>query len=198
VTASKPLKRKNPMISYDRAAKQAPNSLIRENIEILKQGLDLLRDLDDGIYPQVRHPFSQYGIGSHFRHCLDFYYSFLKGVEDGRVDYDDRERDERIEKDRRAAISKFEATIERLEGLPGLDDRMPLMVRLEDAGEQQDPSSWSCSSVMRELQSLVSHTVHHYALIAVMLQLNGFETAADFGVAPSTLKQWRPAAPCAP
>ena len=176
---------------------QTPNPLIQENIEVLRQGLELLNRLDDQVYPQVRHPFCKYGIGSHFRHCLDFYHSFLKGVEEGRVDYDDRQRDERIEKDRRAAISKFVATIKRLEGLPRLDNRMPLAVRLEDAGEEQDPSSWSCSSVMRELQSLVSHTVHHYALIAVMLQLNGFEPAEEFGVAPSTLKQWRATAPCA-
>jgi hypothetical protein len=79
----------------------------------------------------------------------------------------------------------------RLKELSWLDSEMPLKVRLEEGGEQPDPSSWSCSSVRRELQSLVSHTVHHYALIALMLQLNGVEPTEEFGVAPSTLKQWR-------
>jgi hypothetical protein len=37
----------------------------------------------------------------------------------------------------------------------------------------------------------------HDALIALMLQLNGFEPAEHFGVAPSTLKQWRATASCA-
>jgi hypothetical protein len=139
----------------------------------------------------VKHPFSKYGIGSHFRHCLDFYCSFLDGVETGRIDYDDRQRDRRIEHDHLAAISKFEVTMTRLKELSWLDSEMPLKVRLEEGGEQPDPSSWSCSSVRRELQSLVSHTVHHYALIALMLQLNGVEPTEEFGVAPSTLKQWR-------
>jgi hypothetical protein len=185
------------MTSDESDTVQTHNSLIEENIEVLKQGLRLLNCLDDSVYPCVRHPFSNYGIGSHFRHCLDFYRSFLNGVASGRIDYDDRDRDVRIEQDRLAAISKFEVTIIRLKELSWLDGKMPVMVRLEDAGEQQEPSSWSCSSVMRELQSLVSHTVHHYALIALTLQLNGFYPAEDFGVAPSTLKQWRATAPCA-
>lgn len=173
------------------------NSLIQENIAVLRQGLELLYRLDDDAYPNVRHPFSKYGIGSHFRHSLDFYTSFLKGVEAGRIDYDDRQREERIETDRLTAISRFEATVNRLRELSQLDNQMPLLVRLEDAGDEEDPSAWSYSSVRRELQSLVSHTVHHYALIAVMLQLNGFEPVAEFGVAPSTLKQWRATASCA-
>jgi hypothetical protein len=176
---------------------QTRNSLIEENIEVLKQGHQLLNCLDDSVYPLVKHPFSNYGMGSHFRHCLDFYQSFLNGVEAGWIDYDDRERDLRIEKDRLVAISRFEVTIARLKEVSCLDGEMPVMVRLEDAGERQVHSSWSSSSVMRELQSLISHTVHHYALVALMLQLNGFQPAEDFGVAPSTLKQWRATVPCA-
>lgn len=170
------------------------HSLIQENIELLKQGVDLLKRLDDASYPNVKHPFSQYGIGSHFRHCLDFYRAFLNGVEAGWVDYDDRQRDERIETERLAAIAELERAIRKLQELPKLHGHTSLMVRLEDSGELHDPSSWSSSSVMRELQSLVSHTVHHYALIAVMLQLNGWTPHREFGVAPSTLKRWRAAA----
>lgn len=180
-----------------RGTMQTHNLLIEENIEILKRGIELLKDLDDQIYPEVKHPFSAHGIGSHFRHCVDFYHSFVSGIEEGRIDYDDRERDSRTGRDRRTAIEKIEAIINRLEELSGIDNQMPLMVRLEDSGEEADPSSWSWSSVMRELQSLVSHTVHHYALIGLMMQLNGFTIPEDFGVAPSTLKQWRNTAPCA-
>lgn len=175
---------------------RSPNSLIQENIAVIRQGLELLYCLDDDVYPNVKHPFSKYGIGSHFRHCLDFYTSFLKGVEEARIDYDDRERDERIETDRMTAIRKLEATVKRLEELSCFDNRMPVWVRLEDAGDEKDPCAWSYSSVMRELQSLVSHTVHHYALIGLMLQLNGFEPQSGFGVAPSTLKQWRTTSSC--
>ena len=173
------------------------NSLIQQNIEVLRQGLKLLSGLDDQVYPNVRHPFSNYGIGSHFRHCLDFYQSFLNGMELGWIDYDDRKRDDLIETDLRTAIEKFEAAIQRLELLSWVDGQTSVMVRLEYSGNRQDPGSWSCSSVMRELQSLISHTVHHYALIALMLQLNGVEPPEEFCVAPSTLKRWRETAQCA-
>jgi len=44
------------------------------------------------------------------------------------------------------------------------------------------------SSVSRELQVLSSHTIHHFALIAMTLRLHGVEMDPDFGMAPSTLR----------
>jgi hypothetical protein len=48
----------------------------------------------------------------------------------------------------------------------------------------------------RELGMLLSHTVHHYALIAMLLRARGIEPPADFGVAPSTRAHWLES--CAP
>ena len=176
---------------------QDTHSLIQQNIGVLKQGLEVLSELDDQIYPKVRHPFSEHGIGSHFRHCLDFYHAFLNGVELGWIDYDNRQRDEQIGKDRLTAAQKMMEAIEALERVSWLHEHTSLMVRLEDAGNAGEPASWSSSTVMRELQALLSHTVHHFALIGVMLQLNGFEIPQEFGVASSTLNRWRSAAVCA-
>ena len=50
-----------------------------------------------------------------------------------------------------------------------------------------EPAVWSRSSLLRELQFALSHTVHHYAIIARQLRERGAEPGADFGVAPSTL-----------
>jgi len=176
---------------------QNTHSLIQQNIGILKQGLEVLNELDDRVYPNVRHPFSEYGIGSHFRHCLDFYHAFLNGVDLGWIDYDSRQRDDRIGKDRLAAVQKIMEVIEGLDRVSWLNEHTSLMVRLEDVGSAAERSSWSSSTVMRELQSLVSHTVHHFALIGVMLQLNGLGIPEEFGVAPSTLNRWRTATLCA-
>ena len=44
------------------------------------------------------------------------------------------------------------------------------------------------TSLARELEFLVSHTVHHYALVAVLAHAHGVIMPADFGMAPSTLK----------
>ena len=38
------------------------------------------------------------------------------------------------------------------------------------------------------MQFLLSHTVHHYALIGAILRLSGVEPPAGFGLAPSTLR----------
>ena len=79
---------------------QNTNPLVQQNIDVLKQGLRLLNQLTDCTYREVKHPFTEYGIACHFRHCLDFYDAFLNGFKGGRIDYDDRHRDEGIEKDR--------------------------------------------------------------------------------------------------
>jgi hypothetical protein len=44
--------------------------------------------------------------------------------------------------------------------------------------------------VGRELQYLLSHTIHHYAIIGSILRAQGVEPGPDFGVAPSTLRHW--------
>jgi len=162
------------------------------NVHLLEQGAVLLEQIDDGLYLCAPGRISKSGVGGHLRHCLDFYDSFLRGVETekpGRIDYDHRERNELIEKDRLAAKAKIAATIIQLRNL-SVENQQPLLVKLE-GGQAQDASAWSSSSVNRELQFLFSHTVHHYALIALLLRVQGFEPAADFGVAPSTLKHWQ-------
>ncbi len=159
------------------------------NVYLLRQSLNLLSQLDDELYTCVALEITHAGVGGHLRHCLDFYDAFLRGFKLGNVDYDLRERNELIEKDRSAASAKIGEAIALLEQLPANQDK-ELLVKLE--GEQaENVASWTRSSIRRELQFLLSHTVHHYALIAILLRLNGFQPAADFGVAPSTLKYWQ-------
>ena len=159
------------------------------NVYLLKQGLHLLGQITDEFYVNVASGITQASVGGHLRHCLDFYDAFLRGFRLGKVDYDLRERNELIEKDRLAASAKIEETILLLQQLSGNQDK-ELLVKLE--GEQAESlSAWSQSSVRREVQFLLSHTVHHYALIAVLLRMQGIQPAADFGIAPSTLKYWQ-------
>ena len=42
--------------------------------------------------------------------------------------------------------------------------------------------------VGRQLAFLLSHTIHHCALIAVMMRLRGLATPPGFGLAPATLR----------
>jgi hypothetical protein len=161
------------------------STLIDEVIEILKQGRDLLQQINDEMFQRPLPPLFAYGIGSHIRHCLDFYICFLQGFDQRRIDYDRRERDERIASNRQAAIAKMDSLIEQISGLATPDNSTTVFVRLEDASANL---LWSRSSIGRELQSLKSHTIHHYALIAVLLRLQGIDPGQEFGVSTSTLQ----------
>lgn len=166
--------------------------LTRENVAVLNQGLELITRLDDRLYANAVSPLFHFGVGTHFRHCLDSYKCFLKGIESGRINYDQRERDELVATNRLLALRRIEAVIADLQRLPSSADE-PVLVLLENS----DDTAWSRSSALRELQFLVSHTIHHYALIAMMLRCQGFDPGEEFGVAPSTLEHWRDAALCA-
>ncbi|KAF0093098.1 MAG: hypothetical protein E1N59_3173 [Puniceicoccaceae bacterium 5H] len=160
-------------------------ALIADNISCLEQGRELLRTLPAELYHQKCPQCFNSTMGGHMRHNTDHYECFLKGYATGRVDYDDRTRDTMIETDPAYA----EGVLARLaDGLEQMDASLldaPLQVKM-DGGESQE---WSPSSVRRELQFLLSHTIHHYALMVAIGQCSGFNTFPDrFGVAPSTLK----------
>lgn len=162
-------------------------ALLAANVQVLQQGLALLAQLDDERYNATAAPLFAYSVGSHFRHCLDSYTCFLRGLAHGRIDYDARERAEQTATDRQHACARLEGTMELLRDFQAAAPSGELRVR-------QDGPHWARSSVARELQFLLSHTVHHYALIALLLRLQGFQPAAAFGVAPSTLEYWQAAA----
>jgi hypothetical protein len=166
------------------------HTIIDDSINVLRQGIDLAEQISNGLYANARLPFMNSGVGGHFRHCIDFYNSFLSAFETGRINYLLRKRNQLVEIDRQLAVFEIEAIIEKLRRLSPTDLQSPVQVILEDTSGPLDAQGWSGSSVMRELQSLLSHTIHHYAIIALALRLQGFEPSAEFGVAPSTLAYW--------
>lgn len=156
--------------------------VILDNRRFLEQGVLVLQDMDDAVYECLEAPFGQGGIGRHVRHILDHYDLFWVGLNDGVIDYDDRLRDPEVEQSRVLAVALFRSMTEKLilwaETQPNLD--RILKVRHNGA--------WCQSSVGRELQHLINHTVHHYAFIALILRLKGVAVEEAFGVAPSTFQ----------
>jgi uncharacterized damage-inducible protein DinB len=167
------------------------HTIIEDNISVLRQGIELIEQMDNGLYANTKPPFMSSGVGGHFRHCIDFYNSFLSSFETGQSNYVLRRRNPLVEVNRSSAISEIEAIIEKLRQLSPADLHRPVQVIAEESSSPLDASGWSSSSVLRELQSLLSHTIHHFAIIALALRLQGAEPAAEFGVAPSTLAYWR-------
>lgn len=165
------------------------------NVHYLEQGVSLIRRLSDETYAHCPETSYRGGVGAQFRHCLDFYDCFVRGLEAGQIDYSRRERDTRVETDRHHAIARFQAVCGQLTGLSADGLEKPVRVKAEDT--ERGAPEWSTSTPARELQFLISHTIHHYALIAVMLEARSCEIAREFpefGVAPSTLSYWKEAA----
>ncbi len=157
---------------------------IRDNVSALRQSIDLLSRLNPESYTERTPACFNSSAGGHLRHVIEHYQSFLRGIETGVVDYEARARDPLIENDPGHAIAQLVSIGERLERLT--HDRA-LRVRAESS-PVEGALGWGQSTVLRELEFLLSHTVHHYALIGVICQLSGQTLPKDFGLAPSTLR----------
>ena len=161
--------------------------LIEVNLALLAQGRELLASIDDGAYANRLTLLFSNRIGGQMRHVLEFYECFLDGLPLAHIDYDARRRDERVEASRLAALAKLDALAERLATSGVGSDEGLVWVRMENPPASCE-DGFLTSSVSRELQVLLSHTVHHYALIAVAMRAQGLTVDAAFGVAPSTLR----------
>ena len=163
-------------------------ALIETNVHWLRQALRLLGGLDDAVYATTPRGLAPHRAGAHLRHILEFYRCFLEGLESSHIDYDARRRDETIEYSREAASAAIRSIIRTLETSRDLYQERIIWVRMEDADNNTVREDFMESSISRELQVLSSHTVHHFALIAITLRMHGVELDADFGMAPSTLR----------
>lgn len=162
--------------------------LSRKCIGVLDQGINLIGSLSDSEYCRE----SQNGsVGGHFRHILDFVDRFLEGIETGKIDYNKRFRKTRVESDRDLAIRKFGIALSRLNHFSENFVDRPLLTHLETGNYVCEETAWCETSLLRELEFVQSHTVHHYALIALKLNHQGILLPESFGVAPSTLKFWK-------
>jgi uncharacterized damage-inducible protein DinB len=167
------------------------------NLLVLEQAVQALRRMDDATYREAAGGAGVSPVGVHFRHVFDHYRAFLAGLVEGSIDYDQRDRAVPLERERELAIAAALGYIADLGRLPAeLADR-PLQVSTRSVAGEDGAPDWASSTVKRELQFLVSHTVHHYALIKELLRQAGFEAGEEFGVAPSTIAALRRDAACA-
>ena len=150
---------------------------------LLQQGIRTLGQLSATQYAGARDGHSS--AGSQFRHILDHYAALFDGIREGRVNYDARRRDRAIEHDPSVAAAEAQRWINALDQLEVPDGEHRLLVH-SDSGGGPDCSDWRESSIGRELQFLASHTVHHYALIKLLLEWHGVSMDRAFGMAPST------------
>jgi len=162
--------------------------LLDTNIGWLRQAQLLVEQLNDDSFLCSPKGLAPHRVGSHLRHVLEFYECFLDGIQYSLIDYDARRRDESIERSRHQAAERIGSILRRLEDDPLVQMDSIVLVRMEDAEAGKPQNLHLTSSVSRELQALSSHTIHHFALIAVTLRALGLEVDPDFGMSPSTLR----------
>lgn len=167
---------------------QNKTAVVKSNIYFLEQGVSLLLSITDDQYSFNNGKYFKSGIGRHFRHIIEHYLSLINGYTD-KVNYDHRERDLKLETDRKFTISTLRSLIDSIEVFENKSDLIEKQIEvMSNEGVGVDNSPWGISSIRRELQFLVSHTVHHYALIGLILKTVDVSVPEDFGIAPSTLK----------
>ncbi len=123
-------------------------------------------------------------IGAHVRHALDHIAALLSADPAVVLSYDHRERGTEVETDRSAAlraILRLRAATARWPSRP-LDFSLRVVSRIDEEGG----SIGGWSTLARELAFVVSHTIHHQAIIALLLAQQDVVVSDRFGYAPST------------
>lgn len=145
----------------------------------------LLEALTDLQYADASPAAFSSSVGNHVRHCLDHVEALLVGAESGVIDYDARERGTVIETDRSAALAAVRRYQRQLHTLPPAAADMP--IRLTTLLDPAAPPALVASTLGREFAFVLSHTIHHSALIGALTRTLGVEPPRYFGYAPATI-----------
>jgi uncharacterized damage-inducible protein DinB len=153
--------------------------------QLLRQLADVVERLDDVRYTQKPVGVIESSVGGHVRHCLDHVRSLLSAVETGHLDYDRRERDTPVETAPGCALAAIADMTSGLDALPAgaIARRLTVSVSMS-AGA---PPVAVASSVGRELAYVLSHTIHHNAIVNAMVRTLGGWVPERFGYAPATI-----------
>jgi uncharacterized damage-inducible protein DinB len=153
-------------------------------IGLLEQLRDLVELMPKGMY--IAQPAARVSgsIGEHVRHCLDHVSAFTAALSGDELSYDHRLRGTTLEIEPRTAVDEIERLFVRLARVPPTSlDRQITLTALVAAGR---PPLTTRTTIGRELAFVVQHTIHHFALVAVLVEWQGGRVPHGFGLAPST------------
>lgn len=150
---------------------------------LLMQLQDLLEVLTDEQYVLQIKLLSNATLGQHTRHIIEFFQELNAGYISGKVNYDKRKRDYRIETSRSCAIESLASVISLLDKK---DRKLVLSIDYSNDSEELGAVETNYS---RELVYNLEHTVHHMALLRIGVNaVSTIMLPEEFGVAISTLK----------
>jgi len=158
-----------------------PVAALRERLDELMR---LVMTVPTEVY-RARTTNASGAVGEHVRHVLDHVSALIGGSPSLVLSYDHRTRGTSVESDPSVAVRemmRLDAALERWTDR-SLDE--PIAVASLVAADGQSVTGWS--TLARELAFVMSHTIHHQAIIALLLEFQGREPLDErFGYAPST------------
>ena len=138
----------------------------------LNELCNLLEQLTNDDYSQPCLALSNSSIGEHTRHSIEMFQCLEFQYESGVVNYDNRQRDKKIETDTNFAIDALKTVIENL----NKPNKKIVLQQIIDGEELNIESNFD-----RELLYNLEHCIHHQALIKVaVLQNKNIKSKANF------------------
>lgn len=171
---------------------RAAGRLVAALTATLEQLADLVAGLTDEQYTRRPGGALASSVGGHVRHDLDHLAALLAALPGGELDYDRRARGTPVETDRAAALAEVRRLVAALADLTDADLDEPLALTALVSPDL--PPVGVATTVGRELAFVLSHTVHHNALVAVIVAAVGAAVPPGFGYAPATVAHRRAAA----
>lgn len=176
---------RDPALTRRSTGRGPEPTAVRPLIGLLHQLSSLVGSLSDEQYTRKPVGVVESSVGGHVRHNLDHIDALLGGLRAGEMSYDHRHRGTDVECDRFAALDAIGRVERELTAFPWPEVRH--LITLSTLVTPDLPPVRVVTSPERELAFVVSHTIHHNALIRVMVRLLGEDVPADFGYAPSTI-----------
>jgi uncharacterized damage-inducible protein DinB len=124
-------------------------------------------------------------IGEHVRHVLDHVSSLVAACPAAVLSYDHRTRGTAVETEPSAAVREMMRLNAALERWPERCLAEPIAVAAVMSTDGPSVTGWS--TLARELAFVMSHTIHHQAIVALLLEQQGSDVPdGRFAYAPST------------
>ena len=161
-------------------------SITKHSIEKLQDIHSLLSNMTIGYYTKPLSILNDATVGQHMRHIIEFFICIKKGIDEGMVSFDERERNPVIENDKYFAKRQIRELIDFLDQT-NIDKALILKANYSGGEENSDLLK---TSLFRELAYALDHTVHHLAIVKIALSQEKINLGIDenFGVAPSTIR----------
>lgn len=146
----------------------------------------LLNDLNNEQYIFKSKLLSGASIAEHTRHILEFYLCLMNGYSSSLVNYDNRERDLKLQSDIDFAVFTIDKICSNL-NLMKEDKELQLAGNFASSEENIKQIK---STSTRELAYCLEHSIHHQALIKIgLMEMNlGRLIDDNFGIAPATIR----------